>query len=366
MGIRQSIIGSAAGLAMALALTSANTASGQQLWTVLPAAGYPFVRIIDLADGNTVVGSNLDSGGATSQAFSWTPQTGRVDYSVNGDPLNFMTSISGDGVYLGGSYVRYRVSDGHVDTIPNPGNYFNRTVKGISGDGSKIMGTATNSRGLGAVTYTWTPQSGTVYLPQSGRFVTGQQTAAGMSRDGSTIVGTFLEGSTSRGFVYREGRGYIVPRQVSGIESSSISCVNADGRVYASSNGGSDGSCTRWLDDVPALLPSLNGYLMGPESISNDGNVVVGPMYDPMTFAQTRSFVWTPTTGTMFVEDYLRMNGISISANAIVEQLLVSGDGNSFSGRFRFGTGSFVATIPSPGGITLVVFSLISSRRRSR
>jgi hypothetical protein len=366
MGIRQSVIGSAAGLATALALTAGDTASGQQIWTVPPAVGYPYTYIADLADGNTALGANLDLDGIPQQAFTWTPQNGRVDLTLNGQPLRNTFKISGDGAYLGGNFTRYRVSDGHVDTIANPGNYARRTAKGISGDGSKIMGTATDSRGLGAVTYTWTPQSGTQYLPMSGRFVSGQQTAGAMSRDGSTIVGTFLEGSASRGFVYREGQGYSVPVGANGVEASAIDCVNADGSILAGIASGAGGGLTRWVNGTPTLLSYISGYAQYAQGMSNDGNVIVG-LLDELAGNNDRSFVWTPSTGTMFVEDYLRMNGIVLPVGEIIDRLIVSGDGKSFAGRFSQISGdAFVATIPGPGGMTLVVGALAFSRRRSR
>lgn len=351
---------------MALALTAGDTASGQQIWTVPPAVGYPYVRITGLADGNTAVGSNLNSNGVTRQAFTWTPQTGRVDYSINGNPLNFTTQVSGDSAYLGGSFTRYRVSDGHTDTIANPGNYANRTVKGISGDGSKIMGTATDSRGLGAVTYTWTPQNGTQYLPMSGRFVSGQQTAVDMSRDGSTIVGTFLEGSSSRGFVYREGQGYSVPVGANGVEASAIDCVNADGSILAGIASGAGGGLTRWVNGTPTLLSYISGYAQYAQGMSNDGNVIVG-LLDELAGNNDRSFVWTSTTGTMFIEDYLRLSGIALAPDERMFNVLVSGDGLSFAGSAYRLNGSFVATIPAPAGTTLLLVSLVGSfRRRSR
>jgi hypothetical protein len=369
MGIRQSIIGSAAGLAMAFALTAGDTASGQQIWTVPPAAGYPYTYVADLADGNTALGANLDLDGIPQQAFTWTPQNGRVDLTLNGQPMRNTFKISGDGAYLGGNFTRYRVSDGHVDTIANPGNYARRTAKGISGDGSKIMGTATDSRGLGAVTYTWTPQSGTQYLPMSGRFISGQQTAADMSRDGSTIVGTYLDGQSgeSRGFVWKAGVGYLpVPVGPDGQEVGDVRCVNSDGTVYASGLG-AGGKGIRWSNGVAEVLSTDPKYLrLLPESMSNDGNVIVG-IARLVASSDQRSFVWTQSTGTMFVEDYLRMNGIVLPVGELIDRLIVSGDGKSFAGRFSQISGdAFVATIPTPGGMTLVVGALAISRRRSR
>ena len=360
------------GMATSAALLAAGLPAQAQvgIWTVPTSPGYSYTFLTDMADGPVVAGvSERPDGTYRRQSFTWSLSAGKTDLFRDKLPWSLGSMrISGDAQYIAGERVRVRLGDGAIDDVEAPSGRPMRRLIAISGDGSKLMGYAADASGLDQVTYTWTPQTGTRILPQEPGFL-GRQDPYDMSRDGSTIVGTFNGSASSQAFVWREGKGYLTPKYADGSYAGVVRCVNSDGSVYASFGGSENYGGTRWINDVPSPLESLAGYSLVPEGMSNDGNVIVGYL-DQINGDADRSFVWTPATGTLFVEDYLSANGVSVPQGVFLSRLLVSGDGLSIAGNYfdqvAFTDSGFVATVPAPAGTTLMFTGLLCLRRRSR
>jgi len=163
------------------------------------------------------------------------------------------------------------------------------SAAGVSGDGQTVVGTATDSSGVNGEAYRWTASQGAVGLG----FLPGGSTSVGraISKDGSTIVGDATS-SYAQIIGGREAFRYAGGAMM-GLHSSELLimsqafAVSGDGSVVADSNG--NRRCTL------AGGVEQNFVLYGCYGISSDGTVIVG---------QSNGFQaqrWTAGSGVTFM-----------------------------------------------------------------
>jgi probable HAF family extracellular repeat protein len=102
-------------------------------------------------------------------------------------------------------------------------------------------------------------------------------------------------------------------------------------------------------------------------AVSDDGLVIGGSVsgiQDPT------GFIWTPATGMLTAASFLGLHSIGLPAGWRIEEVFaISGDGLTFAGQAISAAGSrqgFVATVPSPPSIVILVPALAFTHRRRR
>lgn len=166
---------------------------------------------------------------------------------------------------------------------------------GMSADGTVVTGvTNTNPKWRG---FRWTRAEGLVDLPGLSDF-TDQTWATGVSADGSSIVGTAYAAQGSVAVRWRSDSTIPLEPPIVGMTNSGAVSASSDGGIIA----GNDGArAFRWTAPTGRInLPPLPGpFVPRVWGMSNDGSVIVG-----VDDFQTRSWTWTPSTGTQLFGNY--------------------------------------------------------------
>ena len=192
------------------------------------------------ADGSTVVGESRDFNTGGSRAYRWTAATGMVDLgTLPGGTVSYASAVSADGSVVvgrgntsgatGAHAYRWTAATGMVDlgTLPGASGYMG--ASGVSADGSVVVGGVNTSAGERA--FRWTQATGMVDLGTP--FGTGDYDVAGISANGSVIVGSFYpqSGGGSRAFRWTQDTGMVDIGALPGNPYCSAGTVSADGSV---------------------------------------------------------------------------------------------------------------------------------------
>src|ERR1019366_6768139 len=173
--------------------------------------------------------------------------------------------------------------------------------------------------------FRWTAGSGMVglgHLPG-----TTDSSVAGVSADGSVVVGTSYSASSSQAFRWTAGFGMVGLGHLPGSTNNSVAGVSADGSVVVgTSSSGSGSQAFRWTAGTGMV--GL-GYLPGgtnssAAAVSADGSIVVGP-----------GFRWTAGSGMQSLWAVLVTNGLDSSGPAPdMSASGISADGNTIVGTY--------------------------------
>ncbi len=312
-------------------------------------------------DGSMAAGTNTLS--ASGPGFTWTREGGRFDFgSLPGMPTGTPAmGLSDNGFVVGASSFgnaahayRWPGSGPLEDLGPLPGTNWNGAT-GVSGDGNVVVGYGESGSmgGFAGQAFRWTPSGGMQGLgwlkPMSIR-----SQANGVSRDGTTIVGRNMDFNLNdEAFVWTQATGMkALPNLPNAPLSAEASAVNADGSVIVGRSISSKGTghIVRWtngvIEDLTAGLPTSNSWGI---TVSDDGNVI-GGTYN--IGASNTALVWTPTTGSINMADYLGLYGITVPTDYKLDYVYaVSGDGLTFGGSAKNlltnKTEGWVATVPA-------------------
>jgi probable HAF family extracellular repeat protein len=230
---------------------------------------------------------------------------------------------------------------------------------GASYDGSVLTGYGLAP--AGEVPFRWTAGGGMQPLMNSGQPVYG--TASGISTDGSVIVGRFAAAG-GHGFRWSNGvaqdlgagpGGYSDPRAVS---ADGGTVVGAPAFRWTASTG---------LQSIPLFAGAQS--MVTATGVNADGTMVVG--LAQMTGGGDDGFIWTPSTGTVLLRDFLTRNGVSLPADLrALNPDAISADGTTIVGAMNTtsqGNQGFVAVVPAPTGtVPMVSLVLVLARRRNR
>ena len=201
---------------------------------------------------------------------------------------------------------------------------------GISGDGSTVIGSATNSAGNNRA-FVWTAGEGMRDLenPTGGEFNTH---AFSISRDGSVIVGS----SDNQAFRWTSESGIVELEGLAG-QTSYSGDVSGDGKVVIGRS--SETGAFRWTQETGAISISSQtpGVTTLAHATSFDGSVIVGELIDGPV--NSTDFRWTEATGFESVGDLPGGGLFSRSYD-------VSDDGSAIVGMSSFDSGTYRGSAP--------------------
>jgi len=370
------------------------------IWLCVTAAAgqTPSFALVGFAPGNTssvVLGLSQDgsvgvgaSGGVVSVAFRWTAAGGREDYGLlPGMPAQtWAKAVSSNGTVIAGSIAgnpiesaSVRIGSGLVQDLGILPNHHSSRALAVSGDGTIVVGQNMAGSGTNYTSgkaFRWTAQTGMQPMPhlRAGGSLT---QARGISRDGTTIVGMSQfdgTGGPIEAFRWTQSGGMVPLPNLPGatILETFANAANADGSVIvgnaASATPQNYYHAVRWtaagIQDLGVLPGRINSHAY---ATSDDGNVIGGIS---AVFPNETPFVWTPLTGRIPLADHLASSGVIVPQGWTLKNLwAISGDGNTFAGEVRSAAGidqGFVATVPAPSGVVIVVGSaLLLVRRRT-
>ena len=321
------------------------------------------------ADGSVVVGTSSSTSG--SQTFRWTAGGGMVGLGVlPGDAFSEPGGVSADGsVVVGYSGTvfptlqtrafRWTAGPGMVSLGVLPGDT-SSSAAGVSADGSVVVGGSGNNSGSHA--FRWTAGSGMVGLGTLPGDTS--SSAARVSADGSVIVGS----SGSHAYRWTAGTGMVDLGSLPGddLVANEATGVSANGSVIV---GSSQWEAFRWTASGMTGLGFLPGESYSrAEGVSGDGSVVfgtagIGEGYVP--------FLWTAGSGMQQLGSVLAANGVNPAADGWTNLTAITGisaDGHTIVGYGNRSGGfeAFVATVPEPGYLALLIACGSAPLARSR
>ncbi len=324
------------------------------------------------ADGTRATGAVSSPDGTSAFSFIWSRSEGLRVLQNEGLPQGFQsTGISGDGqvVTAGNRFVsnplRWSSASG-TQTLQIPSTYNRSFTTSLNHDGSIAVGYSQRFVQGPFPFYTatlWGPD-GSATLLGTTRGGTSQATA--ISRDGSTVVGV-SDAGVEDAFVWTATGGIrILP--------SRLGDASGHSQAYGVSNHGdyivgqSNDLAVVWHNNTVTTLtlPDGTAYRTAALSVSDDGRVIGGaaPISGPSS-AQVAA-VWTPETKFIPLTDYLASFGVAVPTGVVPNYIsYISADGRTFAGQTTDGY-AFVASIPSPGGMMVLVGPILLATRRRR
>lgn len=217
----------------------------------------------------------------------------------------------------------------------------------ITDDGSIVVGYGDNAAGENNA-FIWTAAGGMANLGTLSAF---QHGPAGMSSDGSIIVGDAIIPGGSLSWIWTAGSGIVDLGNLGGIASNGARGVSDDGTVVTGfSNDGVNERAFRWTSGGGMVdLGTLGGSTSSAHAISGDGSTIVGEAYITGD-TEAHAFRWTSGGG---MTDIGTLGG---DARAV----FVSDDGNAVFGfswtglgdihPFRWTSGSGIVDLGTLGG----------------
>ncbi len=247
------------------------------------------------SDGSVIVGDSFS--GSISQSTIWTNGTmAALPYLVAGDNFSFARAVNpagtvAVGVSEGASVQAVRWVNGNVGGLGFLSGYNSSIARGVSSDGSVIVGYVCNPSPCLAAgqAFRWIngTMSGLGFLPGGNG-----STAFGVSLDGSVVVGFSVDATTGnhRAFRWTTANG-MSDLGISASNNSAANAVNADGSVVVGDSNTTGGGAFRWTaadgarsiaDLLTAAGVNFAGWsLASTTGVSADGTVIIGFGTDP-------------------------------------------------------------------------------------
>ncbi|HNO80561.1 MAG TPA: PEP-CTERM sorting domain-containing protein [Phycisphaerae bacterium] len=340
-------------------------------------------------NGEIVVGASTTIFPNSSEAFIWNGGnlTGLGDFpgssgSLNGDPSSVAFDTSLGGTFTVGSanassgtLAVIWHSNGSMEPLGDlsPGLTFDSEARGVTHDGSIVVGRADSPNGNEAFIWNGT-MTGIGDLP-GGDF---NSIANGISADGSVIVGTGHSAAGQEAFIYTNNTMTGLGDLGGGDFRSAATAVSADGSTVVGWGNSQSGTFTEafiWKNGLMIGLGDLPGGNPDSEAlaVSGDGSVVIGKGRSNQYCGNCEAaFVWDSINGMRSLEDMLTDDhGVDLSGWRLVSATAISDDGltiaglgiNESLGTFRRG---FVVTLPEPGTCLMVSIGVLALAKRRR
>jgi len=327
----------AAILAASLAATSVALAQGSfQGLGDLPGGRGSHAGAVS-ADGSVVVGFSYDIA-ATPHAFRWTQANGMHALFEGG--LDFTSSalgISADGLTIGGwnaptiveeKAFFWSVATGEQTLATRSG------VMAISGTGAVGAGYVVHGRGAPQRAAIWDSNRSETFIDSPGTIPTSD--ARGISADGSVVVGQAVFGTSMiRAFHWTAATGMQnIGSPDSGGPSSHADAITPDGSVVVGAVASPQQAVSWTAAGGMRFLGALPGALdSAAYAVSEDGATIVG-------VSGGRAFVWRQGTG---IEDLQTLLAPPVGWT-LTEARGISADGTIIVGNGSLG--AWIATLP--------------------
>lgn len=336
------------------------SATDPALYLMGRATGAASSRVYGLsADGTIAAGlSDPPFGNPNQPGFRWTRDGGRVDIAPPPSRTPAF-GLSSDGTTMVGSVgtsvsatAYRRVGNGPIESLGLLPGYTRSTGRGVSGDGSVVVGKSERIASIDGQAFRWSSSTGLQplgFLRPQGSF----SEATDVSDDGNIVVGISQSNGSSgllEPFRWTPDTGMNPLPSLAGTIESQARGISRDGRVIVGSATTSSATfAVRWVDGVVENLGTAPG-VNSPNLFraNQDGSVLIGG--DGSSIGDNSALVWTASTGFMLLTDYLRANGVPVPTDVAIPYCqAVSADGSSFGGVLvsaSLGNQGFVATIP--------------------
>jgi probable HAF family extracellular repeat protein len=363
-------------------------ALGTTTFTGLGTLGYSSMPGDVSDDGGAVVGVSRKFSTTAPLAFRWTPSSGIVEIgTLPGGSYSIGRGVSSDGTVVvgesdssAGQQAFRWTSAGMVGLGDLPGGTFSSAAGEVSADGSVVTGASRSGSGVEA--FRWTAQTGMESIGELPGGAYGSS-ASGISADGSVIVGTSFSGSGDEGFVWSEGAGMIGLGDLPGGGfRSNANAVSADGIVVVGvslTDGANE--AFRWTAGTGMMpLGGLPGWNDSTAlDVSGDGSIVVGDAFEGLSSNDVVASIWTAQSGMVSLSLVLSQQyGVDLAGWKLLHATSISPDGRVIAG---YGTNpagreeAWVVTtdqpfapqaIPEPGTGALVGAGLLALGLRRR
>ena len=217
-------------------------------------------------------------------------------------------------------------------------------ARGVSGDGSVVVGSSSSFQFGSPEAFRWTEATGMVGLGDlaGGLF---RNEAFGVSADGSVVVGVSNSANfDDEAFRWTQATGMVgLGDLAGGIFRSEALAVSADGSVIVGQGNSANGTeAFRWTQATGMVgLGDLPGGFFGSSAlgVSADGSVVVG---QGNSANGSEAFIWNISQGMRSLQEVLTNDyGLNLTGWTLSEPTGISADGLSIVG---FGT--------NPNGLT--------------
>jgi probable HAF family extracellular repeat protein len=322
----------------------------------LPGSIFQSVAWAVSADGNVVVGDSRSgqSSPASPEAFRWENgmmvglgdlpgalyESRSLAVSADGSVIVGRSDIGNGSTGVYEEAFRWTESDGMVGLGDLPGGLVISAARGVSADGSVIVGDSGIDGGTEAFRWTAaTGMEGIGHLYDWGIHGNSSQAFA-VSADGSVIVGGSTSessgGSHYQAFRWTESEGMLGLGDLpGGIFESIARAVSADGSVIVGQTNANE--AFRWTESGGMVglgdLPGFAFYSVA-NAVSADGSIVVGVSQDDPTRYDTNdhAFIWDELNGIRNLKDVLTDKGLDLSEWELMSATGVSADGRTIVG----------------------------------
>lgn len=311
-------------------------------------------------DGSVVVGWSKNSDGFY-EPFRWTAAGGLVGLGqLPGGTNGNAYGVSADGsVIVGasaGKAFRWTLFGGMVslDVLPNsPGARYHANA--VSADGQFAAGNVESRPGIFSEAAAWLPGLVTLGDLPDGSFYS---EAKGISGDGSVVVGVSDHAGWAEAFRWSGGAMTGLGYLPGGAGASDANAISADGETIVGTSYSPLGpQAFRWTSATGMVgLGDLAGgqFLSNAMAVSADGSVIVGN--GSSAFGED-AFVWDALHGMRGLRDTLTTAGVDLTGWSGLNASGVSGDGRTIVGIGRRDGANqlvreaWIATIDEPAGV---------------
>ncbi len=288
-------------------------------------------------DGAVVVGQTQGPGGSVT----WTQAGG----------VQLLSPSSGDGVATDASYdssviVGIQFSVGVYRWTPATGMQFLGVAPGytssgtplVSTDGSIVVGTAVNPGTQQDAIWRWTEATG---LQLFGNFTSAEHTVAGLSGDGSVVIGNDLVPQ------FRPGVSYSYPGKAWSHTVTGSVALPSPAQYFAATGLSDDGQtivggrwsynglghasnhvAVRWVDGGPQQdIGLLAGHPYSRATVvSADGSVIAGDTGGPYFTLGEAVWIWTQPKGIRDLKQVLLDLGVASASNWTLRTVVAMSD----------------------------------------
>jgi probable HAF family extracellular repeat protein len=332
-----------------------------------------------------------NNGGGNKEAFRWSQEEDIVGLGFlpppEGLPDSEAKGISADGTVVVGKAKTtngkeafiWTLADGMVSLGDLPGGKLDSEARAVSADGSVVVGKATGDDGTGKnqkEAFIWDAVMGMRVLGDlaGGKY---EAEAKAVSANGLVVVGKSASGFGKEAFIWTEADGMVGLGALAvgpNFDSDAMG-ISADGTTVVGKSKNADANKEAFIWDATNGMQGLgaldaDNFDSEAKFVSADGSIVVGKSTNAA--GDKEVFIWDATAGMQSLRQVLIDRGLDLT-----DWTLDDVSGISTDGRNVYGIGThagikefWTASLPEPSTGLLVTMGLgvlaIARRRQLR